>query len=163
MRQDVLPRAGQHFSSPRGRASEAAAGACGVQGVKLSECAGDPVGESGEVRGRVGVTDEVEVQLACVGECADADGDVPLHHPELEYLQHWRAGEKQRGGRAGKSADQQVDQPLPRHHADHPPLQQAGAGLVGGLALALGGGPGDRRQAAASVSLPDRQGTGSGS
>jgi hypothetical protein len=41
----------------------------------------------------------------------------------------------ERDRRPWEVADQQVDQPLVRHHPRHPPLGEPGAGLVGGRRL----------------------------
>jgi hypothetical protein len=58
------------------------------QAAELVESVCDAVGEQREVRHGVRVADDVEVQLARVGEGSDANGDVSLHDTDLKDLGH---------------------------------------------------------------------------
>jgi hypothetical protein len=95
------------------------------------EVLGHAVGKHLEVWNEVGVADDVEVQLAGVGQCPDLDGDVALDDADLEQLEDLGAGEVQGLLGAGEVAHEQVDPPLAVHGVNHPALQETRRGLVG--------------------------------
>jgi hypothetical protein len=95
------------------------------------EVFGHAVGKHLEVWNEVGVADDVEVQLAGVGQCPDLDGDVALDDADLEQFEDLGAGEVQGLLGAGEVAHEQVDPPLAVHGVNHPARRETRRGLVG--------------------------------
>ena len=122
----------------------------------------DSVDEDGQIRAELPVGDDGDVELACVGEGADADRNVGGNGHDRKEFEHGSAGEVEAHRWPRHVCDVCVHEALTRHQAEEGALEEDTseeiARLRTALLLALAGVRCDQVKPPDVVALADREG-----